>query len=109
MPDGPKGTLVFDVELVSFKPGVKPPPAPPDVATMPKDVKKTASGIGYRVLRRGTGTKHPSPESTVTVHYTLWTTNGECVDSSVMRAEPATFKLTQVIKGWTEGVQLMVE
>jgi peptidylprolyl isomerase len=112
MPDGPQGTLVYDVELVSIKPGVKPPPtpaAPPDVAAMPKDCKKTASGIGYRVLRRGTGSKHPTATSTVTVHYTVWTTDGKCQDSSVTRGEAATFPLNRVIKGWTEGVQLMVE
>jgi FKBP-type peptidyl-prolyl cis-trans isomerase len=45
----------------------------------------------------------------VTVHYTGWTTDGKMFDSSVVRGEPATFAVTEVIPGWTEGLQLMVE
>ena len=44
---------------------------------------------------------------TVKVHYTGWTTDGKMFDSSVQRGTPATFGLKQVIKGWTEGLQLM--
>jgi peptidylprolyl isomerase len=60
------------------------------------------------VIRPGTGTAHPAARSKVTVHYTGWTTDGKSFDSSVARGRPATFSLDQVIKGWTEGVQLMV-
>ena len=45
----------------------------------------------------------------MTVHYSGWTTDGKLFDSSVTRGKPATFGLDQVIKGWTEGLQLMVE
>ena len=45
----------------------------------------------------------------MTVHYTGWTPSGRTVDSSVSRGQPSTFRLDQVIDGWTEGVQLMVE
>ena len=45
----------------------------------------------------------------MTVHYTGWTTDGKMFDSSVTRGKPITFGLDQVIAGWTEGVQLMVE
>jgi FKBP-type peptidyl-prolyl cis-trans isomerase len=103
----PTGTVVFDIELVDFKPS--PTAAPADVAAPPADAKKTGSGLAYKVITPGTGTKHPGHYSKVTVHYTGWTTDGKMFDSSVARGTPATFGLDQVIKGWTEGVQLMVE
>ena len=68
----------------------------------------TASGLQYIVLQEGTG-KQPSETSNVTVHYHGTTPEGVVFDSSVDRDEPATFGLNQVIKGWTEGVQLMKE
>ena len=60
-------------------------------------------------LEAGTGTTHPGPRSRVLVHYSGWTTDGKMFDSSVSRGEPIAFGLHQVIPGWTEGVQLMVE
>ncbi|MFN7980387.1 MAG: FKBP-type peptidyl-prolyl cis-trans isomerase [Vicinamibacterales bacterium] len=102
----PKGMLVFDVELLSI---VKAPSTPSDVKAPPADAKKTASGLAYKVLSPGTGKRHPSAISQVTVHYTGWTTDGKMFDSSVTRGEPATFPLDGVISGWTEGLQLMVE
>jgi peptidylprolyl isomerase len=83
--------------------------APPDVAAPPADAVKTPSGLASRVLAPGTGTRHPRPNSRVRVHYTGWTTNGTMFDSSVARGEPITFGLDEVIRGWTEGVQMMVE
>jgi peptidylprolyl isomerase len=85
-----------------------PIPAPPDVAKAPADASVTSSGIASKVLTPGTGTAHPTGTSSVTVHYSGWTTDGQMFDSSVSRGTPATFPLNQVIKGWTEGVQLMV-
>src|SRR5439155_677199 len=84
-------------------------PAPDDVAAPPADAKKTASGLAMKVLTPGKGKEHPGAEDKVTVHYTGWTADGKMFDSSVTRGEPATFGLNGVIKGWTEGVQLMVE
>ena len=43
------------------------------------------------------------------MHYTGWTTDGRMFDSSVTKGQPATFRLDDVVKGWTEGVPLMVE
>ena len=103
----PAGMLVFEVELIGRQPS--PTTAPPDVAAPPSDAKRTATGLAYKVLTPGTGERKPSSRSRVTVHYTGWTTDGKMFDSSVMRGQPATFGLDQVIKGWTEGVQLMVE
>ncbi|MBK8481025.1 MAG: FKBP-type peptidyl-prolyl cis-trans isomerase [Proteobacteria bacterium] len=107
-PGAPAGLLVFDVELLSFQPAAEPPKVPADVAAAPKSAKRTASGLAYRVLQRGKGKQHPRAESTVEVHYSGWTTDGKMFDSSVVRGAPATFPLNGVIKGWTEGVQLMV-
>jgi FKBP-type peptidyl-prolyl cis-trans isomerase len=100
----PKGMLVFDIELIDI-----PTRAPSDVKAAPADAKKTASGIAYKVLKQGTGGRHPKANSQVTVHYTGWTTDGKMFDSSVVRGEPATFGLDGVIPGWTEGLQLMYE
>ena len=84
-------------------------PAPADVAAAPSEAAGTASGLASRVIEPGTGTKHPTARSRVRVHYSGWTTDGKMFDSSVSRGEPITFGLYQVIAGWTEGVQLMVE
>ena len=84
-------------------------PAPADVAAPPADATTTATGLASRVLEAGTGTEHPGPRSRVLVHYSGWTTDGEMFDSSVTRGEPIALGLHQVIAGWTEGVQLMVE
>ncbi len=103
----PKGMLVFDIELISFSPS--PLSAPPDVKKPPADATRTRSGLYYKSLKEGTGTRHPSTSSNVTVHYTGWTTDGRMFDSSVERGQPTSFPLNGVIAGWTEGLQLMVE
>jgi peptidylprolyl isomerase len=105
MGGAPTGNLVFDVELLDI---VKPPSTPEDVKAAPKTAKKTVTGLAYRVLKPGTGKIHPTANNRVTVHYSGWTTDGKMFDSSVARGEPATFPLNGVVKGWTEGVQLMV-
>ncbi len=84
-------------------------PAPDDVAAPPPGSLKTVSGLSTKVLNAGTGARHPRPTDRVTVHYTGWATDGKMFDSSVARGTPATFSLADVIPGWTEGLQLMVE
>lgn len=69
-------------------------------------VFQTASGIQYEILTKGTGPQ-PKDTNTVKVHYEGFLLNGTKFDSSRDRGEPATFPLNGVIKGWTEGVQLM--
>ena len=71
----------------------------PEVVSLP-------SGLQYEVIIPADGPK-PTENSTVTVHYEGRLTDGTKFDSSYDRKEPATFQLTRVIKGWTEGVQLM--
>jgi FKBP-type peptidyl-prolyl cis-trans isomerase FklB len=69
-------------------------------------VKTTGSGLQYKMIKEGNG---PQPKATdiVTVNYRGTLINGTEFDSSYKRGEPATFPLNGVIKGWTEGVQLM--
>ncbi|MDB5229431.1 MAG: Peptidylprolyl isomerase [Chitinophagaceae bacterium] len=64
------------------------------------------SGLQYEVITEGTGAK-PNANNKVTCHYHGTLIDGTVFDSSVQRGQPATFPLNAVIKGWTEGVQLM--
>lgn len=70
-------------------------------------VVETLSGLQYQVLAKGEGNVHPKASDTVTVHYHGTLIDGTVFDSSVERGEPIAFPLNRVIKGWTEGVQLM--
>lgn len=69
-------------------------------------VQTTTSGLQYEVITAGTGIK-PVASDSVLVHYKGTLINGKQFDSSYDRGEPISFPLSQVIKGWTEGVQLM--
>jgi len=73
-----------------------------------KNAKKTASGLVYEMIKKGTG-KSPKATDTVQVHYHGTLTNGEVFDSSVERKQKIKFPLNRVIKGWTEGLQLLKE
>jgi FKBP-type peptidyl-prolyl cis-trans isomerase FklB len=64
------------------------------------------TGLQYRIITKGTGRK-PVPTDTVTVHYRGTLIDGTEFDSSIKRGQPATFALNAVIKGWTDGLQLM--
>jgi peptidylprolyl isomerase len=100
------GHLLIDAELVSV---IVPPSVPPSVTAPPPDATVTKSGLAYKVLRAGNGTRHPKSNDTVVVHYSGWTTNGHMFDSSILRGEPSEFPLNMVIKGWREGLGLMTE
>jgi peptidylprolyl isomerase len=71
-------------------------------------IVETTSGLQYQVLQKGDGHNHPCASSTVKVHYHGLLIDGTVFDSSVERGDPISFPLHQVIKGWTEGLQLMV-
>jgi FKBP-type peptidyl-prolyl cis-trans isomerase FklB len=91
-----KENLIFKVEGEKFLENNK----------SKKGVQVTESGLQYIILKKGNGPK-PTATSKVKVHYHGTTPGGEVFDSSVDRGEPIEFGLNQVIKGWTEGVQLM--
>lgn len=67
------------------------------------------SGLQYKVLTKGSGTHHPAPNSPCLCHYEGKLVSGKVFDSSYNRGSPTTFAPNQVIKGWTEAMQLMVE
>jgi len=71
-------------------------------------VKETPSGLQYKVITESIG-KKPTETDTVEVHYHGTLIDGTVFDSSVLRGQTIEFPLNQVIKGWTEGVQLMSE
>jgi len=77
-------------------------------ADAPGTLTFTASGLGYRILRAGAGAK-PSASQSVEVHYHGWLGDGRVFDSSYRRGQTISFGLNQVIKGWTEGMQLVGE
>ena len=71
-----------------------------------KGVVTLASGIQYKVMKKGSG-KKPTPANSVVAHYEGRLINGTVFDSSIKRGKPATFPVTGVIKGWQEVLQLM--
>lgn len=77
-----------------------------DKAAGAKGATRSASGLVYIPIKAGSGAS-PKATDTVKVHYQGTLTNGRSFDSSIKRGQPATFGLNQVIKCWTEGLQLM--
>lgn len=86
------------------------PELPKGAGRIDKDAAKTftetKSGLKYRILREGAGAA-PKATNSVRVHYHGWLDNGKVFDSSYRRNEDISFGLNQVIKGWTEGMQLV--
>lgn len=85
------------------KPTFSPGPADPDA---PTEFTQTESGLRYRILRKGKGDP-PKATDEVEVHYVGTLEDGSEFDSSYRRGQPSTFFLSEVIPGWTEGLQLL--
>lgn len=101
----PKSDLIFDVEIMNVFPAIVP--VKYDVSKLTP--QKTASGLTYYEVNRGTNPTQAAAGKTVKVHYTGYLADGKMFDSSVERGEPIEFPLGQgyVIKGWDEGIALM--
>ena len=95
--------LVGCVGTATLPAAAEPGPTDKDA---PTKFTTTASGLQYRILRKSKGAK-PKATDKVTVHYRGWLDNKEEFDSSYKRDKPATFPLSAVIKGWTEGLRLV--
>jgi FKBP-type peptidyl-prolyl cis-trans isomerase len=108
-PRQPLGTLVFDVELVSFEKALPVAASPKDLGQIPADAVRSDSGLAWRVLEQGIGTEKPIVTSVVEISYTLWTIDGEVVESSVLRGGTDTVGISRLVPGWTEGMMQMVE
>lgn len=102
-PGPPPGMLVFDITLLDFTPGPKPPD---DVAAAPADAEKTKDGLASKVTQKGTGTAHPQPNDGVRVNYSIWLPDGKLLDES--KDKPALRPVTGFSDGWAEGVRQMV-
>jgi FKBP-type peptidyl-prolyl cis-trans isomerase len=85
--------------------GARRPGATASAST--NEIKTTASGLKYQVMKHGTGSVSPKATDTVNVHYHGTLLDGTVFDSSVERGQPISFPLNGVIPGWTEGLQLM--
>ena len=77
------------------------------VLKAPDSAEVTASGLAHQLIKKGSSDAKPGPTDMVVVHYAGWTSNGNKFDDSRSRGQPVTFPLDRVIKGWSEGVQLM--
>ena len=102
----PSGMLVFDVELLGITSAAQGRPR--TSRPRPRTPRRRSPASPTACSRRAPARSTRRRRATVEVHYSGWTTDGKMFDSSVARGMPATFPLNGVIKGWTEGVQLMV-
>lgn len=97
--------ICLPVAMMSCTSAAEPGPAD---SNAPMSFKTTASGLKYRILRKSDG-KKPKATDKVTVHYKGWLDDKTVFDSSYKRDKTITFPLNGVIKGWTEGMQLVGE
>lgn len=81
---------------------------PNPITAPPADAQRTSSGLGFKILRPGTGTEHPKPLSTVTITYTGWTADGTIFDDSAARGQPLSVAVDTLMPGLVEALQRMV-
>ena len=105
-PSKDQGALVFQIELVEVQ---KAPPPPANLKAPAPDATKTASGLAFKVLTPGTGTEKPRLWDQVTVHYTVWNTEGKMLDSTTIRKRPRPVQLFREPEFWQESITSMVQ
>jgi FKBP-type peptidyl-prolyl cis-trans isomerase len=103
----PRGTLVYELDLVEVQKAEGLPVAPDDLASIPDDAERSESGLAWRVLREGTQDKKPTPASTISMSYTAWTPDGQVYTSTAKQGTPRSTTLGGVIPGLREGLLMM--
>jgi FKBP-type peptidyl-prolyl cis-trans isomerase len=102
---GSAGALVYEVALLKI---ASPPAVPKDLDTPGPDATRTASGLAYKRLVKGSGTVHPTGSNMLAVHYTGWAADGTIVDSTVLYGRPAERPLSGFSLPLAEALQAMV-
>lgn len=103
----PLGTLVYELTLVSLEKNTKLPDAPAEVAAVPPDVERSASGLAWRVLKEGTSDKRPQADSIVSLRYTGWTPDGKVFMSTENKGFAKSSAMSGMLPGWREGILMM--
>lgn len=103
--DGPRGTVVFDVELMGIR---EIPNLPANFDEPPEDAER-AGGSFSRLIEKGTGEVKPDADSIAVLHGTGWTTDGETFGSTILRGRPTGIPLDRVMSPFAAAVRLMVE
>lgn len=101
----PRLDLTLDLKLIGI---LKTPPVPSDLQAPPRTAFKTPLGVVLQVLQPGTGTRHPTMSSRVTVQYCAWTADGSVFESTAMSRHPAAFLVGTALPGWREALPYMV-
>ena len=94
--------MTYDIALLDQK----APPVPKDLEP-PRTATRTPSGLALQILKKGTGSEHPSETSRVILHVSGWKRNGTLVETTLMSNHPASYTLTDTIPGWHEALLRM--
>lgn len=106
-PGAPQGDLIFDLELVDFKPVEKSADAPENLSA-PEDAEKTESGLAFKVLSEGGGEGTPKDGDVAVINFTGWDVDGVTVGTSKQSPKPFEVSLDQPqIQGWAEALKAM--
>jgi peptidylprolyl isomerase len=101
----PKVDMTFDLALIDL---LKAPPVPKDLKSPPRAATRSPSGLALLILKKGTGTEHPSDTSRVTLHFTGWKADGTLFETTRISNHPASYTLAEIIAGWREALLQMV-